>query len=310
VTPTHTSTAVSTPTPTPMAAPITTASTHAPMPSTRARQRKIMQFVRTPKGSVLIALALLGGIAAAGAGWRETLPAALGITLFAALMDVALARIVRHAWVFPSGALVTGLIIALVLDPHERWYVSAVAVAVAIGSKYAVRARRGHIFNPAVLGLLVVSLLFASEQSWWGSLPDLAAPVLLTLVIAGYLIGDRVNKLPMVLVFAGTYCAVFTAVALVGDPVRVAEMFRPPFVNAMLFFAFFMLSDPPTSPSRYRDQVIYGLIVGAVSIAVYLIIGGLTYLLVGLLVGNIYEAWRRTTAGRANERRRQANWGK
>lgn len=268
--------------------------------------RQITQFVRTPKGSVLIALALLGGIAAAGAGWRDILPVALGITVFAAVIDVALARIVRHAWVFPSGALVTGLIVALVLDPHERWYVSAVAVLVAVGSKYAFRAKRGHIFNPAALGLLVVSLLFASEQSWWGSLPDLAAPILLALLIAGYVIGDRVNKLPMVLVFAATYCGVFTAVALVGDPLRVAEMFRPPFVNAMLFFAFFMLSDPPTSPSRYRDQIIYGLIVGAVSIGVYLIFGGLTYLLVGLLAGNVYEAWRRTTAGRANEKRRQA----
>ncbi len=283
---------------TPPPAPIRTTPSTAP---TSQRLRPLTQFARTPKGSVLIALALLAVVAGVGTRQAEALVPMLGIMCGAALLDVALGRIVRHAWFFPSGALVTGLIVALVLDPHERWYVSAAAVAIAVASKYFVRARRGHIFNPAALGLMAVSLLFASEQSWWGALPDLAVPVLLALFVAGYVIGDRVNKLPTVLVFAGTYVAICTAVALLGQPARVAEMFRAPYVNAMLFFAFFMLTDPPTSPSRYRDQIWYGLIVGVVSVAVYLVFGGLTYLLVGLLVGNIWEAARRTAAGRVRK---------
>jgi len=282
-------------------APISTSPAAPPIAPTPQRLQQLTQFVRTPKGSVLIALALLAVVAGVGTRQGDVLLPVLGITLGAALLDVALGRIVRHAWFFPSGALVTGLIVALVLDPHERWYVSACAVAVAVGSKYLLRARRGHVFNPATLGLVTVSLLFASEQSWWGALPDLAVPVLLALFVAGYVIGDRVNKLPTVLMFAGTYVVICTAVALLGQPARVAEMFRPPYVNAMLFFAFFMLTDPPTSPSRYRDQIWYGLIVGIVSVAVYLAFGGLTYLLIGLLVGNIWEAARRTAAGRTRK---------
>jgi len=280
--------------------PIPTAPLPTPTPTVQ-RLRQLTQFVRTPKGSVLIALALLAVVAGVGTRQGDGLLPVLGMMLGAALLDVTLGRVMRHAWFFPSGALVTGLIVALVLDPHERWYILAGAVGIAVASKYLVRARRGHIFNPATLGLVAVSLLFGSEQSWWGALPDLAVPVLLALFLAGYVIGDRVNKLPTVLVFAGTYVVICTAVALLGQPARVAEMFRPPYINAMLFFAFFMLTDPPTSPSRYRDQIWYGLIVGIVSIAVYLAFGGLTYLLIGLLVGNVWEAARRTAAGRTRK---------
>ena len=60
-----------------------------------------------------------------------------------------------------------------------------------------------------------------------------------------------------------------------------------------------MLTDPPTSPTRYRDQVIFGLIAALVSFAVYSMLGGVYYLLAGLLVGNAWEMWRRMTAGRA-----------
>jgi Na+-translocating ferredoxin:NAD+ oxidoreductase RnfD subunit len=90
----------------------------------------------------------------------------------------------------------------------------------------------------------------------------------------------------------------FTLAAFVGDPAHVAELFRVPNVNAALFFAGFMLTDPPTSPVRYRDQVVYGGIVAAASAAIYLTLGGVYFLPGGLLVGNAWEAWRRWATSR------------
>ena len=82
-------------------------------------------------------------------------------------------------------------------------------------------------------------------------------------------ITDRVNKMPLVLAFLGAYFLLFTVTAFVGDPRWVAEIFRTPDVEAALYFAFIILTDPPTSPAKYPDQIVCGVIVAVVSYRVF-----------------------------------------
>jgi Na+-translocating ferredoxin:NAD+ oxidoreductase RnfD subunit len=95
-----------------------------------------------------------------------------------------------------------------------------------------------------------------------------------------------------VLSFLGVSFGLLAALGRI-EPVLAAELFRTPFVQAALFFALFMLTDPPTAPSRYREQVAIGVLVGATSVAAELLGAGQAYLLVGLLIGNIALAARR-----------------
>jgi enediyne biosynthesis protein E5 len=60
-----------------------------------------------------------------------------------------------------------------------------------------------------------------------------------------------------------------------------------------VFLACFMLTDPPTSPGRYRDQVWFGALAAVTSCAAQLLGLGESYLLVGLLVGNAALAAQR-----------------
>jgi hypothetical protein len=85
----------------------------------------------------------------------------------------------------------------------------------------------------------------------------------------------------------------FTVTAFVRDPQWVAEIFRPPDAEAALFFAFIILTDPPTSPAKYRDQIVCGVIVAGVSYGFFEWAGVVYYLLAGVLAGNVWEAWRR-----------------
>jgi hypothetical protein len=64
-------------------------------------------------------------------------------------------------------------------------------------------------------------------------------------------------------------------------------------VEAVLYFAFFILTDPPTSPVRYPDQLVFAAIVATVSFAIFEWTGAVYYLLAGVLIGNVWEAWRR-----------------
>lgn len=258
--------------------------------------RALRRFFRTPKGLMLLVLLALLALATPAEGLGLVAPGLLAAVGIAALLDAAFLRLTGDRWAFPSGAILTALFVALILDPHEPWYVVTATAVIAINSKYVLRNRWSNIFNPAAIALVASAFLFASGQSWWGALPDLPLPFVVILIASVAFIANRVNKLPMVVAFGGAYFALLTLAAFLGDPTQVAEMFRVPNSNAALFFAGFMLTDPPTSPVRPRDQVLYGIIVAAASVAIFLTVGGVYFLPAGLLVGNAWEAGRRLLA--------------
>lgn len=241
---------------------------------------------------LLVLLALLP-IAEPGAKIRFVFPGLVAAAGVAAAIDLVILRFLRRSWEFPSGAVLSGLFVAMVLSPHEPWYVPAATAAIAVVSKYIFRTKSANIFNPAAFGLVVTVFLFNTGQSWWGALPEITPYALIVLFAAGVFISDRVKKIPLVLMFLGIYFLLFTVISFLSDPQKAAEIFRAPDLHASLFFAFFILTDPPTSPVAYRDQLIYGAIVAVASFAVFELIGAVYYLLAGVLVGNIWEAWRR-----------------
>jgi Na+-translocating ferredoxin:NAD+ oxidoreductase RnfD subunit len=253
----------------------------------------LRKYFRSPKGLLTVVLAVLLALSVPLEGISLVLPGLAAATAAAMMVDLLMLRRRARRWEFPSGALLTGLLVAMVLAPYEPWYVGAAASAIGVLAKYVARTRAANIFNPAALGIVVTFYVFDTGQNWWGALPELAPWTLVVLVGTGVFIASRVNKMPLVLVFLGAYYLLFSLTAFVGDPARVAEIFRPPDLQMALFFAFFILTDPPTSPVKYRDQVTCGAIVAIVAFAVFEGIGAAYYLLAGVLVGNLWEAWRR-----------------
>jgi Na+-translocating ferredoxin:NAD+ oxidoreductase RnfD subunit len=253
----------------------------------------IQRFFRTPKGLLTIVLVILLACAAPAEGISLVAPKLAAAVLAASLLDVFLLRYFRGEWQFPSGAILSGLLVAMILSPREPWFVPACSSAIAILSKYVARTRSANVFNPAALALVAAYYVFHAAQNWWGALPNISPFALLLLFASGIFIADRVNKLPLVLVFLGVYFALFTLSAFWGDPVKVAEIFRVPDLHAALFFAFFILTDPPTAPVKCRDQFVCGAIVALCGFLAFEWIGAVYYLLAGLLVGNIWEAWHR-----------------
>jgi Na+-translocating ferredoxin:NAD+ oxidoreductase RnfD subunit len=256
----------------------------------------VQKFFATPKGLLTIAFIVLVAVAAPREGVGLVAGPIAAAVAAGVAVDLPILRLRNGAWSFPSGAILTGLIVAMVQSPHERWYVAAATSAIAIASKYVVRTHSANVFNPAALALVISFHVFGTGQDWWGALPDLPPAAMALLLALGIFIANRVNKLPMVLAFLGVYYCLFTASAFAGDPARVAEIFRTPDLQAVLYFAFFILTDPPTSPTRYRDQVVCAVIVAVVSYGIFTWAGVVYYLLAGVLAGNVWEGWRRHRA--------------
>jgi Na+-translocating ferredoxin:NAD+ oxidoreductase RnfD subunit len=260
----------------------------------------MLHTLRTPKVQLLVIFAALLLIAAPPAGGLALLPNLLAAVLPAVLIDGVWMGIESRHVRIPTSALLTGLIIFFILSTNESWMVIAWTSCFAILSKRIVRTEREHIFNPAALALLWAPIAFGSGESWWGGLADLSWAWIALLLVVGAFVTDRLNKFPLVLTFLATYFGFFTLASLV-NPQSVAEMFREPFLQAALFLAFFMLTDPPTSPNRYGDQVWYGLLAALGAGAAQLLGAGQVFLLIGVLLSNgvlalVRYARRRDTA--------------
>lgn len=251
------------------------------------------RWVQTPKGLLMVVLLILVAIAAPHEGFTTVAPGLLSAVLVAGVIDAVILRMRRGRWEFPDGAILTALLVAMVLSAQQPWHYAAVTSAVAVLSKYAIRSRATNVFNPAAFALVATFYVFDTGQSWWGALPNVAWWAQLALAIGGVFIAQRVNKLPLVLAFLGIYYALFTLAAFLGSTVQVAEVFRTPDLQAAFFFAVFILTDPPTSPVKHSGQILCAAIVAIVSFSVFQWIGAAYYLLAGVLVGNVWEAWRR-----------------
>jgi Na+-translocating ferredoxin:NAD+ oxidoreductase RnfD subunit len=224
-------------------------------------------------------------IAAPQAGGLNLLPNLLAAILPACLIDGIWMTVEARRWRWPVSALLSALIVFFILSTSESWMVVAWTSGFAILSKRILRTEREHIFNPAALALVWAPIAFGSGESWWGGFGDMSWAWIAVLLAVGAFLTDRLNKFPAVLTFLATYFGFFTLASL-GNPQGVAEMFREPFLQASLFLAFFMLTDPPTSPNRYTDQFWFGL-VAALGAGLAQVFGaGQVYLLVGVLVAN------------------------
>ena len=266
----------------------------------RRKRRAAEKFFKTPKGILTIILAILIALAAPHEGILMVAPKLLSAVIAAGVIDLLILRKRKRVWEYPSGAVLTAMIVSMVLRAQEPWYVIAITSAFAVVSKYILRSRSANLFNPAALAIVGSYYVFHTGQSWWGALPEVTPVLQIALIAGGVFMTDRVNKMPMVLAFLGTYFVLFTVTAYVGDPTRVSEVFRAPDLHAALFFAFIILTDPPTSPTKYPEQLWCGAITAVVSYAVFEGAGVVYYLLAGVLVANLWEAWRRVNRRTGN----------
>ena len=130
-----------------------------------SRRKAIQRFFVTPKGLLTIVFAVLLATAGRAEGWHTVAPVVAAAVITGAVIDIPILWWRKKKWEFPSGAVLTGLIVAMVLSQHEPWYVVATTSAVAILSKYIVRTRSANIFNPAAAAMVATFYVFNTGQS-------------------------------------------------------------------------------------------------------------------------------------------------
>jgi Na+-transporting NADH:ubiquinone oxidoreductase subunit NqrB len=168
----------------------------------------------------------------------------------------------------PMSALITSLSLTLLLRT-ELIALAIAAPAIAIGSKFILRVRGKHVLNPANVAL--VALMLLSDHAWvssgqWGS----AAIGAFGLACLGFLVLTRARRAETTIAFLACYGALLFGRALwLGDPMSIPVHQLQN--GALLIFAFFMISDPKTTPNAAAGRVGFAAIVAAIAFAIQFI---------------------------------------
>lgn len=181
------------------------------------------------------------------------------LAIIAALLtQIVCARLSGAASIDLRSPLITGLSLSLLLRADAAW-LPALAGVVAIASKFILRVDGRHIFNPA--GFAIVLLLSLTNGVWispgqWGTSLWLAS----LLILLAILVLQAAERSDVALFFLGTHGALLVARAFwLGDPLAIP--LHQMQSGSLLIFAFFMISDPKTTPDSRVARLLFALAV-------------------------------------------------
>ncbi len=162
----------------------------------------------------------------------------------------------------PKSALISAFSLCLLLRTPSP-ALAALAAAIAVSSKFLIRLRGKHVFNPTNLAL--VAMLMLPGAAWvspgqWGT----AATFAFLMACLGGLVVNRAARSDVTFAFIGFYGA-----ALFGRSIALREPLAIPLhrleSGALLLFSFFMISDPKTTPDSRPGRVLFAALVALVA---------------------------------------------
>ena len=170
-------------------------------------------------------------------------------------------------------AQISGLACSMLLYANDRLMPIAFAAAVAIASKHVLRTKMGngtrHFLNPSNFGITMTLLLFpwvgiAMPYHFTENLTGIGNVLLpCFIIVSGSFLNIRYTRRWPLLV---TWLGCFVAQALLrhwilGTSLTAALM--PMSGVAFILFTFYMVTDPPTTPSSTKAQIVFGASVAA-----------------------------------------------
>ncbi|MCH2215623.1 MAG: RnfABCDGE type electron transport complex subunit D [Flavobacteriales bacterium] len=189
----------------------------------------------------------------------EVFASALGSTAFSQWIWIRYRGGSLHSL---KSAMISGLGLCLLLKVDSSW-VMALAGILTISSKYLLRYQSKHIFNPTNFGI-IVTVFFGHawiDPGQWGQGDSTLALIVLGAV--GILL--RVKRWDLSVTFLGSmfFLEALRLILYLGWDFPV--LFHRFESGTILLFAFFMITDPKTTPNSRKGRVIWGVLIASVS---------------------------------------------
>ena len=229
-------------------------------------------------------IVVLASLLAYGVGWLDfgigwaRITTLLATSLLTQLACTYLWGLERYD---PRSPLISGLSLCLLIRTNSP-ALAIVAAVVTISSKFLIRVDGKHVFNPTNFGL--VALMAVSGGVWvspgqWGNVAYFG----FLLACIGSLVVNRAARSDVTYAFLAFYIVVVVLRgSWLGDPLMIA--FHHLQSGALLLFAFFMISDPKTTPDSRTGRVVFALLVALGAVCVQFVLFRTNGLLWSLVV--------------------------
>src|SRR5271168_1696564 len=169
-------------------------------------------------------------------------------------LELLLGRIFFHKWVHPASAYITGISVGILVRSPAFWPY-ALCAAISIMSKYVLRVKGRHIWNPSNFGISVMLFLaadtVASLSIQWG---NYLWPMLVIWILGSVIIA-RLHRFHITAIYVASFLAfAFLRSWMTGSPWQseVAPITGPMYQ----LFIFFMITDPKTTVRSKRGQCV------------------------------------------------------
>ena len=177
-------------------------------------------------------------------------------------LELILGRIFLGKWLNVASAYITGISVGILVRSPAFWPF-AVAAALAITSKYVLRYRGRHLWNPSNFGISVLLFLLPASVSMlsiqWGN--NMASMVVIW--VLGSIIIWRLRRFHI----SATYVISFLVLAVVRSWIihepwlaEVSPITGPEYQ----LFIFFMITDPKTTVRSKKGQCIVAFFVALI----------------------------------------------
>ena len=176
--------------------------------------------------------------------------------------ELILGRIFTGKWLNLASAYITGISVGILVRSPAFWPY-ALGAALAITSKYVLRFRGRHLWNPSNLGISLMLFLLPASVAMlsiqWGN--NMASMVVIW--VLGSIILLRARRFHI----SATYAISFLALALLR-----AWIIHEPWLSEVSpitgpeyqLFIFFMITDPRTTVRSKRGQILVAFLVAFV----------------------------------------------
>ena len=243
------------------------------------------KLLRDPRHFQILTLSSLLAIQFTGSDFAppiEIIFMTLGGCLF---MQLIFSKIFSVPLDFRS-PLISGLSLSILFKASALWFFGLVAVF-TIASKFLIRFRGKHVFNPTNFGI-VLCLLVLPHDVWvstgqWGR----EVWLLFFLSCMGLLVLYQIPRRDMGPMFLACWAALLFGRALwLGDPMSIP--LHQIQSGALLIFCFFMISDPKTIPNRFLGRFIFAMIVAVIAFILQFEFFNFSALFYALAIGSLF----------------------
>jgi hypothetical protein len=236
--------------------------------------------------AVIISIHVLGQVAL---GFRVSVPQILSAIVTCFVIELIWTFRQSGKLVWPASAMLTGSGVALILrvvgtesGDHWTWfgwYYFAAIAGLSLITKYVIRFRGSHVFNPSNVGLVFAFVVLGSAvieplDFWWAPLDGWMAAAYIIIITGGLLITARLRLLAMATTFWIALGAGLGLLAASGHCFTASWSLQPVCganfwwvvmgSPELLIFLFFMITDPKTIPARPSGRVAFAICLAVV----------------------------------------------